>query len=403
MTVLLLLLPLLLPQESDGEYVHTSDHYEIRSEISIDLSRRVALHLERIHTEFQRLLPFESPPGPRPRHRVRILETRERYDEYNRRVHGIEKARDSFLYQHYGLGDARNETVAFRIPDPPLLERLQHESFHQYFRSFIDEPPQWLNEGLAEYFEAWTPAGIALNSGQLRRWREPIRKLDPLGKTGELSYVSLPDLVRASKDEWMAKERVTYAESWALCYFLLESGDETDRKILSDYLQALRPKATREWNNNEGWKCAFAEVDLADLESRFLEHTDRLRLPGHGSFQEGLRLLEEEKPADAVEAFSNAILEMPSYDRYFYYRGAACFSSGRFSEAETDLQTALRLFPEYSSAHFLLGKTLFRLGRLPEARDAFETALRFDAGLRPEAAPWLDRIDQQETVPKEPE
>ena len=43
-----------------------------------------------------------------------------------------------------------------------MLETVRHEGFHQYLDGVMSDPPPWLNEGLAMYYEALPPAGTTI-------------------------------------------------------------------------------------------------------------------------------------------------------------------------------------------------------------------------------------------------
>ena len=48
-----------------------------------------------------------------------------------------------------------------------MLETVRHEGFHQYLDRFLDNPPVWFNEGMAEYYELGEERGRTLRLGQV--------------------------------------------------------------------------------------------------------------------------------------------------------------------------------------------------------------------------------------------
>ncbi|NUQ63516.1 MAG: DUF1570 domain-containing protein [Pirellulales bacterium] len=115
-----------------------------------------------------------------------------------------------------------------------IAEDLRHEVTHGYLHSVVPNLPLWLDEGLAEYFEA--PRGNGgLNRSQLEilagkveqgRWQPDLARLDTLQPSRDLS-------------------RDDYAESWAWVHFLLEN-PRVPRELIREYLHDLRRQGTTE-------------------------------------------------------------------------------------------------------------------------------------------------------------
>jgi hypothetical protein len=95
----------------------------------------------------------------------------------------------------------------------------------------MHDPPLWLDEGLAEFFE--TPVAAAgwnaphaetlLQELHQGRWRPDLRRLEMLPSSGEMAQLD-------------------YAEAWAWTYLLLSTTPER-REVLRHYLRALRDGA----------------------------------------------------------------------------------------------------------------------------------------------------------------
>lgn len=130
-----------------------------------------------------------------------------------------------------------------RGSDDDLFRIIRHEGFHQFLAfHFGNRVPDWLNEGLAQYFE-----GNRLESGKIRLgWAsaDAVRSLDdrwakPLRPKIAWLIAADYDAFHKTGDEW-----TNYATAWLLCAWLVEDAPNGPA-ILTGYLDDLArdPKA----------------------------------------------------------------------------------------------------------------------------------------------------------------
>lgn len=109
-----------------------------------------------------------------------------------------------------------------------MAEDLRHEVTHGYMHAVVPNVPQWLDEGVAKYYEVGR-GQRGLNRTMLNRistkieregWRPDLRRLE-----------QFPATYNMTQDD--------YAEAWAWCHFSLESRPET-LDALRGYLADLR-------------------------------------------------------------------------------------------------------------------------------------------------------------------
>ena len=157
--VLVLFLSSSIPAEEPSQHKNNpftkyqTEHYEMTTDAGLKVAKKAGDHMEAILQEYSRILPFTEEQLPSSLFRVRIFLRKEDFQKYCREALGDTYDRKSFVYYHCRNLEER-EVVCFLLPEIPFFRRLHHEAFHQYFRHFIYYPPQWLNEGLAELFEA---------------------------------------------------------------------------------------------------------------------------------------------------------------------------------------------------------------------------------------------------------
>ena len=109
-----------------------------------------------------------------------------------------------------------------------MAEDLRHEVTHAYLHAVVPNMPQWLDEGIAKYYEV--PRGQrGLNRPLLDRlaariehehWQPDLRRLE-----------QFPATYNMTQDD--------YAEAWAWIHLLMESRPEA-LALLQNYLAELR-------------------------------------------------------------------------------------------------------------------------------------------------------------------
>ena len=91
-------------------------------------------------------------------------------------------------------------------------------------------------------------------------------------------------------------------------------------------------------------------------------------------FKYGLILAEENRSADAVKAFRQAIGIKPDWAEAHSLLGSALNQSGDLNEAEKELRKAVQIKPDYAEGWNYLGEFLKEHGKQKEAEDAFAKA-----------------------------
>lgn len=124
-----------------------------------------------------------------------------------------------------------------------VVRRLNHEAFHAYVENYVfprdaADVPLWLNEGLAQAFEA------AVCDGAVLRLDAPNPPAATLLATEarENRLLPLDDLLAAGPREFLAgsETRRYYAYAWALVHYLAFERECLDPDALADYV-ARRP------------------------------------------------------------------------------------------------------------------------------------------------------------------
>lgn len=119
---------------------------------------------------------------------------------------------------------------------------LYHEAFHQYLHYYLEDAPQWFNEGHADYFG---PSEYVEKSKmmyiRLNPWRLPV--IQQAIRSNR--YQPLDKLLLMTQDELYDPQTISlnYAQSWSFVYFLWQYKNGTYAPILKAYFRKLREGA----------------------------------------------------------------------------------------------------------------------------------------------------------------
>jgi hypothetical protein len=162
---------------------------------------------------------------------IYIFENQQRYDAFIKdRYPSLPPRRAFFVAMPHAVGGGEDLLVYTRRGERIELD-LRHELTHAFLHSVLRQVPQWLDEGLAEYFEL-LPDRKGINSDHLDHLLH-----DPDGPYR-------PDLDRLEKlTEVDQMKRPEYREAWAWTHLMLHTTPEA-KAVLLQYLQSLRENRT---------------------------------------------------------------------------------------------------------------------------------------------------------------
>lgn len=205
-----------------------TEHYDFYSTETRAFTEQLSQYMEFIYREYEK--GFASIIGTKGdaarRHVVLLFSTRQEFIEHG----GGEEGMVAYYSPKRGwLVGYRSGSLEDTYP------AFFHEGLHQFLRYYLEDPPMWLNEGLACYFETAQPVagGLRFPAGGGDRMVTAARAL----RRGDIT--PLRDLLRMGRDEFYASDpRVRsrhYAEAYSFVLFLIEH----DRERLTGYLAAL--------------------------------------------------------------------------------------------------------------------------------------------------------------------
>ncbi len=241
-------------------FVVETEHYRVVSDIDLKTCKLAADLLESSVRRFEaRLRPL--PAEDARRFPVYLFSGQAGYERYLSEGLDVRAESTAGIY-HLGL----RQLLIWNLPDrTAMFETVRHEGLHQYLHRWIAEPPVWLNEGLAEFYEnaqfQRPPSQeIQLHPGHLETLRNQRNTLP-----------SLATFVRLEPAGFYPNAQLHYAQAWAFVHMLLTTTPER-RKLFDALLDAGAAGASA----SEAIERVFAGVDLRALDSALLEHIGTL-------------------------------------------------------------------------------------------------------------------------------
>ncbi len=210
--------------------IEIGDTWILRTNMSRNTAQKIADKFSRIFPYYEKLLPYPSKMNRR--FKITIFENSNDFQAYQKKYSMTHS--ESGFYR-FELGEL---ALLYQGMDT-TVRTLYHEAFHAYLQERIIRPPQWLNEGLAEYFEKTRTDWLSklLVSPAKTDWANTLARME--------KYGGLPDLRSIVEQDWPDRHNLTkeqYALSWSIVHFFKESAGEKRKEEFAQYLELLYNK-----------------------------------------------------------------------------------------------------------------------------------------------------------------
>ena len=358
-----MVIPVAFAQDGDFNEVE-SEHYRVLSQVGVNQAARTASKLEAMLELYNSYFHFDIDELD-VKMTVRIFEEKSGFDSYLNRVIG--ETRDDFIYLHYN-DLARSELVGYYRDGEDFDFPLPPQNFVQYMRAFVANPPLWLREGFAVFFEQ----AEYDNDFETVVYRENLSWLGTLKDlvAGEASASLIPVDRMLSIDVESARENlnVFYPQAWGMVSFLVNAENREINRILWDAISALHPGASMEENTRRINQQALKWVDTEFLAERFVEYAEE-RKSFKGLVEEGMDLYAEGQMDTAEENFVKATKLRDDNHIPFYYLGLINYDKGNFDLADFYYQEALDRGAEEVLTYYALGVNAFAANRFDSAQN----------------------------------
>jgi len=327
----------------------TSKNFNIISNADEGATRKLALKLEQFHYIFSKLF---SLPAVRPiPTTVMVFKDDGSFKPYKPLYNG----KPANLAGYFQPGEDEN-LIALDISanEQRPMSVIYHEYTHLLTSSTPREWPLWLKEGLAELYSSFEVADNKVVLG------------DPISNhvlfLRDNKFIPLPSLMSARHDSPIynekAKQGVFYAQSWALCHYLM-FGDKTARQPqMAEFTKLINQGVDQEQAFAQAFKMdpPTMEKELRKYIGNKLYTTVTYTLPS----TEGEKDISV-RPSSEAEALA--------------YLGNLLARTKRLDEAEVLFKQAVALDANLARPYEGLGFVAMRRNNFDEAREQFKQAV----------------------------
>jgi tetratricopeptide (TPR) repeat protein len=326
-----------------------SEHYRLTTDMTGAIVDTTLAKLEGAYTLFAGVFHFV----PADKMRATLFGDKKSFDDYVASV--IKETRTDFVYIHYADA-AKSELVAWAMPDERQFDAsLLHQACIQFLKGAVPNPPVWIREGTAAYFER---SAFNAETGRVQ-FKPDLAWLESL-KAAVASPKAVPvaRLILLDNEAARAQIQTFYPQAWALVSLLLESQDADLNRIYWDSLCAMDPAMSVADNSARVRERAFAWYDEAKLERAYKEYVDGLK--GFNELvAEGTDLYARQQYDKAEDAFVHAMRTEPENYVPYYYLGLVKYATGDYRSAEVLFKSALDLGADPGVTKYALGVNAF--------------------------------------------
>lgn len=372
--VCLVLLGALAGLSGQNMYEAETEHYRVLSSVSAEHAQETATAAEALAHLYNQYFRFEMDELPS-RMTVRIFADRSDFDRHLTRIIG--ETRNEPVYLHF-TDHARSELVAYIMDDfEQYRASLTHQSVIQFLRAFIQNPPLWIREGFAVYFENSyydDERGEAVFQANTA-WLETLQQL----VSGSRPVMPLSTVLSADVATARSQLDTFYPQTWGMITFLTESENRQHNRMLWDAIAALEPQASLAQNVEQIERRVLRWVNTDALVDEFSTFVSEMR-----SFrqlvEQGIEYYGRGEYEAAEEQFRRAIALRDGNHVPYYYIGLILYGQGSYEEADMYYRVALERGAPEGLVYFALGVNAFAGSMFDDAVQFLERALERDPG-----------------------
>lgn len=385
--IVLLLAPLAVNAQSPAVYELASEHYQIMSEVSQEHAVSVGKNLDALFELYNSHFRFNPARLPA-KLNVRIMSSKQRYDEYMHRF--VSRSRDDFTYLHY-TDPVKCELVGYAGDITSFRLALNHQAFIQFLRAFIPNPPLWIREGFAVFFENTFfdgASGTILYQENLA-WLDTLKDL-AAGKGGK-KLLPLQDLMKINADGVRDSLDVFYPQAWGLVSFLTNTENINYSRLLWDSVAALDPAAGLEQNENIVYELVFRWYNGDTLSTDFISYIES-RKSFRSLVMDGIDLYSRNSLEEAEKTLREALkLDGTNFVPY-YYLGLISYARKDYAAADREYASALEKGAQPAVIYYAMGINALAAERLEDALECLKKAGEADPAYLQKAEDLARRI-----------
>jgi len=235
---------------------YSTEHYVVQTDMDREVCIEAAKLLEQMYRGY-RLHLESSAEKTRKKFRVYLFSGESNFQRYAEDVFGGGHVSAAGLYS-----PVLKQLLIWNLPDrEEMFNTVQHEGFHQYLDRMMPDPPVWLNEGMASYFEH-----VEYVKGKWKEGQKDHYHISVLRKQG---LMPLSQYVRLGNREFRTEEfeARNYAQGWLLTHYLRNSNRKN--------LELFREVFTELCSAENGQACVdrlLSDVNLSAMHKELEKH-----------------------------------------------------------------------------------------------------------------------------------
>jgi len=333
-----------------------SPHYLLVGNTTESELREVAIRFEQFRKAFSQLFPASGLASSVPT-TVVVFKDYDSYKDFRPLYQG--RPTDFISYFQSGL-DINYIALPLDRDRESLYVKLFHESVHLLLDSQTRRVPDWLNEGLAQYFSTFE-FNLAENKNTLGK---PVEGHIALLRRSKLMPLDALFGVDRGSADYNERERsgIFNAQSWALVHYLMTANNGRRQLQLLRFLELSAAGAPFE----RSFRQAF-NIDYRTFEEELREYVRREDFRArHTQLEDNLSVVAE-----------LVTLPLSNADAH-YYMGDLLLRINRYDDASRQLQKAIALNPRMAIAYASLGMTRVRQRDGAEARRLLQQAITLE-------------------------
>ncbi|HEX6812541.1 MAG TPA: tetratricopeptide repeat protein [Planctomycetota bacterium] len=243
-------------------FVNRTTHYEVVSDIDQKMCAEACRVLEASYVNLMAQLTWIKEDKSQPRFRVFLFSGESGYQDYVKAIVGEAAPHTAGIYS-----PVLKQLLIWNVTRrEDMVRTIRHEGFHQFLDRIMENPPTWLNEGMAEFWETAKHEQGKLVGGQLRR--EHVATLT----RSRNSLPKLKDFVYGGRGDFYEFAQQRYAQGWALVHFLRKGPRENTARFEKLWNELRTAKGA-----HAALDVAFAGVDWDEFERQFWLHLTSLK------------------------------------------------------------------------------------------------------------------------------
>ena len=377
----LLFAAVLLAHSLFAQTVLRTAHYELFAEAAAEQSlasfgREMELRFE----EYNRLFRFNPASLPAPL-RVRVFQNKDAYDSYVNAQMGNSNA--GAVYIHYRSSERRELVIHQESSEASLM--IAHQAFIQFLRAFVPNPPTWMMEGFAIYFNSlsFDPLTETMNFEENLTLLESARNFSSVNlgsRSLSPSEILLRDTVQIHDISGMGSISGLYSmefgiSSWALVSFFMNSSQY--HRSLTESFMVLSPQLSAVENSMAIMDRLSIWINFSDLDREFRSYLDHRRTFSE-LMESGVRSFNAGDMTSAEFSFLTAQSQRPSHYRPYYFLGLIYYEKELYDMAEESYMLSLEHGADEALVSFALGLNAIAADDFNNARSWLQRAAAAD-------------------------